>query len=297
MGMHGARETPDSNALAESDYIGGKWIAPRPFVSLINEAASQAGASVRWVSEEWVARLEKQSEVRYIHGSSFPLNNASAAHIAEDKVSTFTVLADAGVAAVPHYLVRIPSSGDTAGAADRALSLVHPPLVVKPTSEAGGLHVYRVESVMDAHALIDRLAIRFPALAVCPFETILTEHRVIMLDDEPQLFFRKELNDEGEWRHNLKHGARPVIEESKEARSELTAIARRAMRAIGGRFMAVDVIRTPAALMVLEINSGIMLDHFASQSRLHRTYAVDIYRVAIDRCFETPASRAHHRMT
>jgi glutathione synthase/RimK-type ligase-like ATP-grasp enzyme len=285
MSMREGRELTGPPPLADSDYVGGKWTSPRPFVSLIDEAASISGASVRWLSEGWIARLEKKGEVRYVHGACFPLNNASAAHIAEDKVSTFTVLADARVAAMPHYLVRIPSSGELAGAADRALSLVRPPFVVKPTSEAGGLHVFRAGSVEEAHALIGRLALRYPALAVCPFETIVTEHRVVMLDDEPLLFFRKELNDQREWRHNLKHGARPVIEESVEVRDELTVIARQAMRAIGARFMTVDVIKTPLARKVLEINSGVMLDRFAAQGQAHRAYAVDVYRRAIGCCF------------
>lgn len=285
MSSHETREIPSSASMVRSDYIGGKWTATRPFVSLINEAASQAGVSVRWLSDDWIACLKKQHEVRYIHGSNFPLNNASAAHIATDKVSTFTLLADAGVAAVPHHLVRVPASGEIAGATDGVFALVRPPLVVKPATEAGGLDVYRAESAEEARALIGRLAIRYTALAVCPFEVISTEHRVVMLDNEPWLFFRKELSDRSGWRHNLKHGAVAVVEESAEARAELTAIARRAMHAIGGRFMTVDVIGTPAGLKVLEVNGGVALDRFAAQSQAHRARAVDIYREAISRCF------------
>jgi ribosomal protein S6--L-glutamate ligase len=285
MDMQDGRGFPGPASSVDSDYVAGKWTSPRPFVSLIDEAAARSNVSVRWLSEDWIARLERQDEVRYVHGASFPLNNASAAHIAEDKVSAFAVMAAADVAAVPHHLVRIPSSGQLAGAADRALSLVRPPIVVKPTSEAGGLHVFRAESLEEARALISRLALRYSALAVCPFETIVTEHRIVMLDDEPLLFFRKELTTKGEWRHNLKHGAQPVMEDSPEVCNALTVIARQAMRAIGARFMTVDVICTPSGQRVLEINSGVMLDRFAAQSQVHRTLAVDIYSRAIGRCF------------
>ena len=57
------------------------------------------------------------------------------------------------------------------------------------------------------------------------------------------------------------------------------------MRTIGGRFMTVDIIRTPAALMVLEINSGVMLDRFAGSSEANRTASVEVYRKAISYCF------------
>lgn len=286
MRNHETREISElGRPIAESEYVGGKWTAPRPFVSLINEAAPQAGASVCWLSEDWIARLHKQAAVRYIHGYAFPLNNATSALIATDKVSTFTLLSDTGVTAVPHHLVRIPSSGNLAGAADRALTLVSPPLVVKPCDGAGGLDVYRAESIDDARSLIGRLATRYDALAVCPFEIILNEHRIVMLDNEPQLFFRKELQNQNEWRHNLRHGAVAVLEESPEVRGDLTAIARRAMQVIGGRFMTVDIIETPTGRKVLEINGGVTLDRFAAQSPANRACAVDIYREAICRCF------------
>jgi glutathione synthase/RimK-type ligase-like ATP-grasp enzyme len=279
------QETPFSGSTVVSDYIGGKWTAPRPFMSLINEAAPEAGASVCWLSDDWIARLEKGHEICYVHGASFPLNSSTSGLIAEDKVSTYIVLSNAGVAAMPHHLVRFPNSGEIEGSADRALALVHPPLVIKPATEGGGLDVYRVDSIEEAHNLIGRLAARYHALAVCPFETILTEHRVVMLDGEPQVFFRKELNGQGEWRHNLKHGARPILEESPKVRAELAVIADQAMNAIRGRFMTVDIIRTPTARMVLEINGSVMLDHFAAESQEHRACAVEIYRQAISRCF------------
>ncbi|HWF80431.1 MAG TPA: hypothetical protein VN695_07580 [Streptosporangiaceae bacterium] len=195
------------------------------------------------------------------------------------------VLTDAGVPVVPHHLVRFPSSGDRRGVADGALGLVAPPLVVKPTTEAGGLDVCKAESTDEARDIIERLAGRYAALAIAPFEMILDEYRVVVLDDVPRLFYEKKLVNQAEWRHNLKHGALPLLVDSPETTDDLAEIAIRAMRVIGGRFMSVDIIRTPSELKILEINSGVMLDRFAAQSPGYRTKAVQIYRDAITSCF------------
>lgn len=164
--------------------------------------------------------------------------------------------------------------------------MVVPPLVVKPTTEAGGLDVYKAESTEEARGIIEQLAGRYTALAIAPFETILTEHRVVVLDDTPRLLYAKKLVNQAEWRHNLKHGAIPLLEDSPDTTAELAEIALRAMRVIGGRFMSVDIIRTPHGLSVLEINSGVMLDRFAARSQDYRAKAVEIYRDAIMSCFE-----------
>lgn len=269
-----------------SEYRAGKWTAPRPFISLIEQAALETDVRVRWLSDDWIARLERNGKIRYIHGTCFPLNDSGASHVAADKVSTSAVLADARVPVVPHHLVRFPSSGDRHGVADIALGLVKPPLVVKPTAEAGGLDVYKADSTAQARGIIERLAGRYAALAIAPWETVLKEHRVVVLDDVPRLFYEKKLLNQPEWRHNLKHGAVPVLEDSLGTTADLAEMAIRAMQVIGGRFMSVDIIRTPGGLKVLEINSGVMLDRFAAQSEDYRAKAVQIYRDAIISCFD-----------
>jgi glutathione synthase/RimK-type ligase-like ATP-grasp enzyme len=278
------------DSKVESQYRGGRWTAPRPFISLLNEAARQAEVEIRWLSDGWVASLRRAGRICYIHGASFPLNNSGASHIAADKVATFTVLEDAGVPAVPHYLVRFPSSGDTQGAADHALTVVRPPLVVKPLDQAGGLDVCKADTLEEAEKIIGRLAARYYALAVAPFETVLSEHRVVVLDEVPRLFYEKKLPNKDEWRHNLKGGARALLEVSPEKIASLGDIAIRATRAIDGRFMSVDIVRTPEGMKVIEVNSGVALNRFAAVNDDYRRRAVSIYREAITRCFNEGSS-------
>lgn len=273
-----------AQAPLTSEFRGGAWTAQRPFVSLINDAAANVGVSVRWLSHDWIARLQRESEIRYIHGTAFPINNAGAAHIASDKVATYIVLNDVEIPAVPHHLVRFSSIGETDVGVERVLSEISPPYVVKPSDEAGGLHVHKAQTADEARALINSLATRYAALAVCPFETILHEYRVVLIGNDPKLVYRKELADQ-EWRHNLKHGARPVLEENEHTCAALVALAQAALQAIDGKFMAVDIIQTPTTLKVLEINSGVTLDRFAAQNRTNRSAAVAIYAEAITHCF------------
>lgn len=62
----------------------------------------------------------------------------------------------------------------------------------------------------------------------------------------PQLCYEKKLQNQAEWRHNLKRGAGALLEESPDVIAHLGDMTVRAMRAIDGRFMSVDIIRTPS---------------------------------------------------
>lgn len=278
--------SPDGIAGSTYDYQSGTWNLPRLFVDLISEAAHRAGAEVRWLSNEWIARLEKRGRMRFIHGTSFPLNSSAAAAIAADKVSTYTVLSDAGIPAVPHYLIRLPPSGYVKGAGERVLSAIGVPLVVKPTAGAGSLDVYKAETVAEGRALVQRLAARYRSLAVAPFVQVLGEYRVVMLDETPELLYEKRLTDRHEWRHNFKHGAIPVLVDSPAMVAMLSDIAIAAMRALDGRFMCVDVITTETGARIIEINSGVMLSAFAGQSSGYRERALRVYTRAIKRSFD-----------
>lgn len=277
----------ENSPIPNSEYIGGAWAMQRNFVSLINEAAGAEDIAVDWLSEEWIAKLTKEGVTHFITGTAFPLNNAVAANIAADKVSTSAVLTQKGVAAIPHYLIRVPSTGELEGAADNALAHVQAPMVIKPAGEAGGLDVHKAETPEEAQTLISRLAPKYRALAVSPFETIVHEHRVVMLDGEPQLFYSKQLPDNTrEWRHNLKYGAIPIQEASPEVCAALAKLAIAAMEAIDARFMTVDIATLPEDRKVLEINSGVMLDRFAKQNPEYRALAIRIYQKALRKCFE-----------
>lgn len=95
--------------------------------------------------------------------------------------------------------------------------------------------------------------------------------------------------DEGEevpvgWRHNLGHGSAAAIVDPAEPDHEAAAgLARSAANAVGLRFGSVDVAETEAGPSVMEINAGVMLEHFGRGGPERRAMAISIYRTALDR--------------
>jgi glutathione synthase/RimK-type ligase-like ATP-grasp enzyme len=84
------------------------------------------------------------------------------------------------------------------------------------------------------------------------------------------------------WRHNLDSGSRPTVLRQGEIRDTCVGLAVKAARTIGIRFASVDVVSVDGHWLVLEINSGVMME---SLGRLHPELAYAAYEAALDKVF------------
>ncbi|WP_405584627.1 RimK family alpha-L-glutamate ligase [Streptomyces sp. NBC_01190] len=291
-------------ALSLSAAGAGPGVSRRPhFVACLGRAAELAGAELRWHSGHWVAELRADGRRRHVVGYNFPLNDAASATIASDKVATSALLSDDGVPNVPHALLRPRGEEELAHWADR-LPL---PLVVKPLSGSGGHDVRRARSRAGLLAELHHLAGRYPALAVSPWVPVGHEYRIIALNGRVELVFEKRVparparaetdaesdadawgDESGEWRHNLNRGAAAIpvtARQEPELSAALAELALRAMRSLGLAFGSVDIVEVDGALAVIEVNSGVTLEHFSDQAEEHHATAERIYAAAVTACF------------
>ncbi|MEV0676162.1 ATP-grasp domain-containing protein [Actinosynnema sp. NPDC050436] len=252
----------------------------RHFVAHIDRAGAAAGAEVRWHCDRWVAELVAGDRRALVIGHVFPLDNAASAQVATDKVATCALLDAGGVPTVPHRLLDFGTRADPLAAVHELAGL---PAVLKPHRESGGVDVQQVTDEPGARAALAHLRARYRAIAVSPLLPVQDEYRVVVLDGEVLLVYRKEVAP-GEWRHNLRFGARPVLDVDPAAQAATTAQALRAMSALGLRFASVDVVVVDGGPRVLEVNSGVALEHFSRASERHRALAADVYGAAVRAC-------------
>lgn len=89
------------------------------------------------------------------------------------------------------------------------------------------------------------------------------------------------------WKHNLGEGSAPQMVEPGALYDQLVEMARRAAAAINIRFASIDMVQADGKLMVLEINSGVMMEYFVRHVENGREMAKGIYRRAIEHMFKT----------
>jgi hypothetical protein len=84
------------------------------------------------------------------------------------------------------------------------------------------------------------------------------------------------------WKHNLGKGANPEIVQNEELIERLSDLALRAAQAVNVHFASIDIIETNNQYLVLEINSGVMMEHFSQVNDSNYQIAKRIYKEAIE---------------
>jgi glutathione synthase/RimK-type ligase-like ATP-grasp enzyme len=259
----------------------GPYIADRLMPGIVKDYAERTNITFQGFSDEWVLRLSKGDLLRWIVGYKFDLNQSAAGELAQDKVATYTALQAAGVAAIPHYLVRsLPHELIHIKGLHEVLKDQR--VVAKPLEGTGGRDVELFDSADAALAMIRGSG--EPAWALSPHYDIQAEYRLIMLDEACLLTYEKtQPTMRSELRiFNLGFGAVAADLEDEELRGELLAIAKRVMRATGLRLAAVDIAKLPdGSLYVLEVNDGISMEHYARQSDAYKTRAIQTYEAIL----------------
>ncbi|WP_424188179.1 ATP-grasp domain-containing protein [Actinokineospora sp. G85] len=253
------------------------------FVRQLSAAAAELGLAVEWLSDHWIARVRRDGVTKTVIGYAFPLNLASASQLASDKAGASTVLAAAGVPVFGHELFRF--QGVERERWSEVVGGMGLPLVLKPHMESGGIDVVRVASVDELDEALEFLAGKYRAIAVSPYREIEDEYRVVVLDGEVLLTYRKVRAEGGDWRHNLRLGAAPGVVAEGGFRDGLAALAQRATEVLGLRFCTVDIATVGGVAEVLEVNSSVTLERFAQSSPENEGLAHGVYRSALSAAF------------
>lgn len=264
--------------------IRGEYVTKRILPQLIAEAAGILGIDVLTLSDEWIIRLQKDNVRHWIMGYTFDINNSAASALARDKMATSHALALDGVPAVMHYLVRSRATTDILGRNLGSLNN-NEPVVIKPLQGTSGRGVYRFPAVDTALDFLEQQS--HPDWALSRWHDIANEKRYIILDGEVLSVYEKTqpVMIDNLLFYNLGMGA--IARVCQPADDEVS-LAQRAFEVTGLRLAAVDVITLQSGeRMVLEVNEGMMMEHFARQSGAYRQISLRIYQAILERMFDS----------
>jgi hypothetical protein len=263
-----------NKAMQNGLYIIDRWM-----VGMIRDICRDRGINFRTFSDDWVLELEKVSHVRRVIGYQFDLNDAVAAHIAQDKVAAYQILASRDIPVVSHFLLRT-KTGDAQWQAVNWQEGV----VVKPLMGTGGHGIGLYKNEEEAKVTIHSSGIE--AWAASPLQNVLREVRIILLDGKRLLSYQKKpvIHNDGLKVFNLSQGAAVLPYEPDE---EVQELARRAQKAISLRICAVDIFQLETGEWeILEVNSGLMMENYARSSEDNKRLTIELYRRVVDTLFK-----------
>lgn len=193
-------------------------------------------------------------------------------------------------------------------------------IVIKINNGTCGRGVYHVTLEKDLNWVVNDAFKKSYSISLCPFYNIDCEYRVIMLDGEVLIVYGKirpivvgdgqkrvsqllrEFNNSYDykieqdyilelgksycysWQHNLSNGAK--IEMNVDNKDIIINLAKKTAKELNLFFGSVDVIKVGNEYMILECNSGVMMDNLLKMLPNGYNVVKNIYKKAILKLFE-----------
>ena len=188
-------------------------------------------------------------------------------------------------------------------------------IVIKSNTGTCGKEVYHITNELEIDKTLDILFKKHSSVSLCPFYEIEEEYRIIMLNDIPKIIYGKQrpivkgngqklisellkefnksynykvLNDRilkkdeiytYSWHHNLSNGS--TINTVVKDKENIENLAKKVANILNLKFGSVDIIKVNNNYMVLECNSGVMMDNLINILEDGYDIAKKIYKEAI----------------
>ena len=289
------------------------------FRNIIKEIGEELGIKVTLLSDGWLIILEKDNQIHYINGYKFDLNNHGIGNVLDDKGlfydimsykdlptierksiyetynkeeildyfkrnnNTLIVKGNIGTCGNSVYLVK--DKDDLFNKMDKLL-LKQDSISIEPFYDI--INEYRVillngevkiiygkerpTVIGDGVSTVKELAIKFNDYFKDNYKVIKNPDYIPRVNEIIEIDFR----------FNLSCGARLFTEIDTELKNKVMEIATLVTKKLDIAFASVDIIYTKDnKLLVLEANSGVMMDNYIKQCNNGYINAYNVYKEAI----------------
>lgn len=290
------------------------------FREIIKKIGEELDIKVTLLSDNWVFALEKNNEIHYIQGYKFDLNDHGIGNIMDDKGLFNDLMKYKDLPTIEQIgFYQVYDKDIVLDYFNK-----HKKIIVKGNIGTCGENVYLVTNEEDLFNKIDYLLKKQNSISIEPYYDIKNEYRVILLNKEVKIIYGKErpviigdgkktvkelaieFNEfflhnkvknslyipklgervELDYRYNLSQGARLFIDIDSELKNKLIDIAKKVTSTLNINFASVDIIHTTDnKLLVLEANSGVMMDNYIRLCPNGYQNAYNVYLEAIKLMF------------
>ena len=166
---------------------------------IIKEICDELHIEYHLLSKDWIIKLAKDNETRYLTGNKFDLNGHAVGNILDDKYAFYDCLKSLNIPVCEHSIFYRPNNKNSFAVGchtkEELLALFYKynqNVVVKPNHGSMGIGVFHVTTEEELFNVTKKLFKENYSISVCPFYEIKNEYRIIILADEVKLLFKKE---------------------------------------------------------------------------------------------------------
>lgn len=303
------------------------------FRKIIFEICKEQDIECKVFSNGWVMMLKKNDITRFITGYKFDSNRHAMGLIFDDKFAMYEYLKTNNIPVIEHRIIyKEDNANDYAHGAkgieylEKLFEEFNHNIVLKTNRGSCGVGVHHISDGNLLESTFLELINNRHSLSVCPFYNIVYEYRVIVVDGQIELMYKKinpkvvgdgvstikellmkfnynyfkDYDDDNKdtvlnngeifeygWKFNLSRGSISSLDIEEIDKLKIIDLVNKINNICKIDFASVDIIKSSNdEIMVMEINSGVMTNNFISQHEDGYEIAKNIYKKAIIHMFE-----------
>lgn len=294
----------------------------KEFDKILIEICQELNIKLSTISDDWVKIFEKDHKIKYLVGFKFSSNDHAIGNILDDKGLFYELLTLKNYPIIEHKVIFKETNEDII---KDYFYKNNQEIVLKGNIGSLGNEVFLIKDINDLLNKIDYLFKSQYSLSLCPYYDILHEYRTIILDNKVMFVYGKNkpkiigdgistikelainfnkdyyLNYDFEnnnyipkkdeivelnWQFNLSKGATYFENIDDKLKDKIINMATNIVKDINIKFASIDIIETKNhELLVMEGNSGVMMDNVIKQNIKNRDIVKNIYKEAIIKMF------------
>lgn len=168
------------------------------FNQILIEICNEENIRYKYLSKDWIIMLEKNGITKFISGYKFDLNSHGIGLIVDDKYALYEVLKQKNIPVIEHKIVYNKTNQldyakgcNTYEYVKEYFEKNNKHIVIKPNNGTCGKNVFNITNVNEIDSVLDKIFAKNFSISICPFYTIKNEYRIIMLDGESKLVYKK----------------------------------------------------------------------------------------------------------
>lgn len=291
---------------------------------MIKNICEEKNIDFKIVSKDWIMILQKDDIVRYVVGYKFDLNDHAVGQICDDKYALYDVLNSFDIPVAKHYIVFrkydktniisyaktynfnivVKSNTGTCGndmyhtTNEADLFTAIDKLLTKFSSISISPY-YDIKNEYRTIILNDNAEVFYgkqkPIVVgdgkhtIYELLCIFNENyfKKIELDDKLNQVLTKGQSYEYNWQFNLSKGSIPFFVEDNNFKNKVQDLALKTAKILNLRFASIDIIELETGeLLVLEANSGVMMENLQAIIPNGKAIVKSIYEKAIEEMFK-----------
>lgn len=297
----------------------------KQFNKIIEQICKENNIQYEELSDDWIIKLKKNNQNKFLVGYKFDLNNQATAEICNDKFALYAVLNSEGIPVIKYNILFRNEEGKL----KHYFEEYNQNVVLKPNNGTCGSNVMHICDYTELEKEYEKLISKCYSVDICPFYEIENEYRVIYLPNKQHIYkkvkpiiigdgvhtvkellmqfngeyFSKDSNlknqkvsvdyipklgekIEYEWRFNLSKGAK-IADVTDDEKAVLMELVNRIVKVINLKFVSIDIVKlSNNEFMVMEINSGVMMENLIKLDKNGEKIAKDIYMEAVNMMFD-----------